>query len=112
MKYSVYFISDAEEDIFEIYNYILHRDSAEKADYVLRKLQETCNSLEVVAMRGHIPPELDRISVHNYLEIHFKPYRIIYQIFANRVFIHCVLDGRRDLQDLLQRRLFRSSYKT
>lgn len=109
MKYSVYFISDAEEDIFEIYNYIMHRDSAEKADYVFRKLQETCSSLEVVAMRGHIPLELDRISVHNYLEIHFKPYRIIYQIFANKVFIHCVLDGRRDLQDLLHRRLIRSS---
>ena len=73
-----------------------------------RKLQEICNSLETMAMRGHVLPELDRISVHDYLEIHFKPYRIIYQIFAHDVFIHCVLDGRRDLADLLQRRLLRS----
>jgi len=108
MKYSVYLIADAEEDIFEIYNYILRYDSAEKADYVFRKLQEICNSLETMAMRGHVLPELDRISVHDYLEIHFKPYRIIYQIFAHDVFIHCVLDGRRDLADLLQRRLLRS----
>jgi toxin ParE1/3/4 len=107
MKYSVYLIADAEEDIFEIYSYILRYDSAEKADYVFRKLQEVCNSLETMAMRGHIPPQLDRISVRDYLEIHFKPYRIIYQIFANKVFIHCVLDGRRDLADLLQRRLLR-----
>ena len=34
MKYSVYLITDAEEDIFEIYSYILRHDSAEKADYV------------------------------------------------------------------------------
>ena len=108
MKYSVYLITDAEEDIFEIYSYIFQHDSAEKADYVFRKLQEVCNSLETIAMRGHVPPELDRISVRDYLEIHFKPYRIIYQIFANKVFIHCVLDGRRDLADLLQRRLLRS----
>ena len=107
MKYAVCLVSDAEEDIFEIYSYFLRYDSAEKADYVFRKLQEMCNSLETMAMRGHIPPELDRISVHDYLEIHFKPYRIIYQIFANKVFIHCVLDGRRDLADLLQRRLLR-----
>ncbi len=108
MKYSVYLVTDAEGDIFEIYGYILRHDSAEKAEYVFKKTQEVCNSLETMAMRGHIPPEFDRISVHDYLEIHFKPYRIIYQIFANKVFIHCVLDGRRDLADLLQRRLLRS----
>lgn len=109
MKYAVYLISTAEEDIFEIYDYISRHDSPEKADYVFRKLQELCDSLATLAMRGHVPPELDRISVQDYLEIHFKPYRIIYQIFANKVFIHCVLDGRRDMEDLLQRRLLRSS---
>jgi toxin ParE1/3/4 len=108
MKYSVYLISAAEEDIFEIYNYILYHDSPEKVDQVFRKLREACNSLETMAMRGHVPPELDRITVHDYLEIRCKPYRIIYQIFANKVFIHCVLDAPRDMQDLLQRRLFRS----
>jgi toxin ParE1/3/4 len=40
-------------------------------------------------------------------EIHFKPYRIIYQIIDKRVFVHCVLDGRRDLQELLERRMLR-----
>lgn len=108
MKYSVYLITDAEEDIFEIYSYILRHDSAQRADDVFKIIQEVCNSLETMATRGHVPPELDRISVRDYLEIHFKPYRIIYQIFANKVFIHCVLDGRRDLSDLLQRRLLRS----
>ena len=37
----------------------------------------------------------------------FKPYRIIYQIVGRKVFIHCVLDGRRNLQDILERRLLR-----
>ena len=108
MKYTVYLISDAEEDIFEIYQYILRHDSPDKADDIFNKLQEACSSLETLAMRGHVPPELDRISVHEYREIHFKPYRIIYSIVAKQVFIHCVLDGRRDLHDLLQHRLLRS----
>ena len=108
MKIDVYLISDAEEDIFEIYHYILRHDSPEKADAVFNKLQEACSSLETMAMRGHVPPELDRISVREYREIHLKPYRIIYSIVAKQVFIHCVLDGRRDLDDLLQSRLLRS----
>jgi toxin ParE1/3/4 len=40
-------------------------------------------------------------------EIHFKPYRIIYQIVESDVYIHAVLDGRRDLQELLEIRLLR-----
>ena len=31
----------------------------------------------------------------------------IYQIEGQTVFVHCVLDGRRDLQELLERRLLR-----
>lgn len=105
MKYSVYFIADAEDDLLEIHQYIARNDSVEKADYVLNKLEETCTSLQSHAHRGHVPLELDRINIREYLEIHFKPYRIIYQISGKKVFIHCVLDGRRSLEDLLQRRL-------
>jgi toxin ParE1/3/4 len=45
--------------------------------------------------------------VREYREIHFKPYRIIYQIVGRKVFIHCVLDGRRALQEVLEHRLLR-----
>ena len=55
----------------------------------------------------HVPPELDQIGVYHYREIHVKPYRVIYEISENKVFIHYVLDGRRSLQVLLERRLLR-----
>jgi len=107
MKYQVYLIADAEEDLAEIYRYIARHDSVESADYVFGELEAACRSLETLAQRGHVPPELDRINVYDYLEIHFKPYRIIYQLDAHKVYIHCILDGRRDMNDLLQRRLLR-----
>ena len=37
----------------------------------------------------------------------FKPYRIVYQVGKKTVYIHCVFDGRRDMQKLLQERLLR-----
>ena len=107
MKFDVFLISDAEDDIFEIYNFVANHDSIPKADNLFTNLKETCLSLESLPARGHIPPELDRINVRDYLEIHFKPYRILYQIQDAQIFIHCVLDGRRNLQDLLQERLLR-----
>lgn len=107
MKYNVFLISDAEEDIFEIYNYVVIHDSPGKAEKLFDKLKSTCLSLDEFPERGHIPPELDRVNVFDFLEVHFKPYRIIYQIRGKEVYIHCVLDGRRELQELLQRRLLR-----
>lgn len=107
MNFQVLLVQEAEDDLFEIYKYILDNDSATSADYVILKIEEVCLSLGELPQRGHIPPELDRISISNFLELHFKPYRIIYEIEGKKVFIHCILDGRRDLQDLLERRLLR-----
>lgn len=107
MSYKVFIIADAEEDLYEIYNYISTYDSVGNAESLINKLEETCYSLETLANRGHIPPELERIGILDYKEIHCKSYRIIYQIREINVYIHCILDGRRDLQQLLQKRLLR-----
>lgn len=107
MKYQVFVVSDAEDDLFDLYQYVAQRDSPDRATLLLNSIREICASLADLPHRGHVPPELDRLGVGNYLEIRFKPYRIIYQILGRRVLIHCVLDGRRDLEDVLQRRLLR-----
>ncbi|MCH7939221.1 MAG: hypothetical protein IID13_05700 [Candidatus Marinimicrobia bacterium] len=50
---------------------------------------------------------MEFISVPDYLEVHYKPYRVIYQIVGKGAYVHCVLDGRRDMQSLLPERLLR-----
>jgi len=107
MRHQVLLVAEAEEDIFDIYKYVLRGDGRDRADHVLGKLREACEGLIETSGRGHVPPELERIGVRGYLEIHFKPYRIFYQIAGRRVFVHCVLDGRRALQEVLERRLLR-----
>jgi len=107
MKYQVYIIADAEDDIFGIYRYIARNDSIRKAETVLKNIEDKIYGLSELANRGHIPSELDRIGINEYREIHYQPYRIIYQVIGSDFFIHCVLDGRRDLEDLLQEKLLR-----
>ncbi|RMG81446.1 MAG: type II toxin-antitoxin system RelE/ParE family toxin [Bacteroidetes bacterium] len=106
-KYKVYFVTDAEEDLFEIYKYVASSDSKTKAQTLLNKLEQTCKKLSQFPERGHYPPELERIGIFSYKEIHYKPYRIIYQVIGQNVYIHCILDGRRDLQQILQERIIR-----
>jgi toxin ParE1/3/4 len=107
--HDVFLIAEAEDDIFGVYRFVAVHDSPEKAENLFNHLRQTIDSLSELPTRGHIPPELDRIDVREFLEIHFKPYRIIYQIVEANVFVHAVLDGRRELQDILQRRLLEKS---
>lgn len=107
MKFTVHLVADAEDDLVDIYRYVARNDSIEKADRLLDNIEKTIMKLETMPLRGHFPPELERIGVREFREIFFKPYRIIYQVIKLEVYVHCVLDGRRDLQDLLQQRVLR-----
>ena len=106
-RFEVYLLDIAEKDIDEIYIYVKRHDSEEKAERLSRNIEQAVLSLHTSPLRGHYPPELERIGVLEYREVFFKPYRIIYEVAGESVFIHCVLDGRRDLRDILQQRLLR-----
>ncbi|MFZ2655145.1 MAG: type II toxin-antitoxin system RelE/ParE family toxin [Victivallales bacterium] len=108
MKYQVQITEGAERDIYEIWSYITLNDCLENADYVLAGLEDSIKSLENFPHKGHIPSELERISVLNYLEVHFKPYRIIYSVEGTFVYVLCVIDGRRNVQSIMNRRFLRA----
>lgn len=107
MAYKVFLVSDAEEDILDIFNYVSNNDSEANAFKLLSEFEKVCSSLSKLPERGHIPPELERIGVFDFREVHYKPYRIIYRIIEKNVYIHCILDGRRNLGELLEHRLLR-----
>ncbi|MFH1571442.1 MAG: type II toxin-antitoxin system RelE/ParE family toxin [Gemmatimonadota bacterium] len=107
MKYRVELIIDAEDDLYEIGRYVGRHDSPEAAAHLLNRLEEACRSLADLPERGHLPPELERIGVPTYREVDVTPYRIIYRVAGRKVYVHAVLDGRRDMADLLHRRLVR-----
>ncbi|MCB9248865.1 MAG: type II toxin-antitoxin system RelE/ParE family toxin [Ignavibacteriales bacterium] len=107
MKYKVNILESAEDDLLEIYKYIYFNDCEENADKIYTKIVEKVSSLQEFPNRGHIPAELSLLGMEDFLEINCKPFRIIYQIIEKVVFVHCVLDSRRDMQKLLQERLVR-----
>ena len=106
-RFSVVVDNDAEDDLFDIYTYVALNDSVEYADKLLGALRQTCYKLKILPLRGNIPPELLEIGVVEFREIHRQPYRILYSLEASSVYIHCILDGRRDVQTILQERLLR-----
>ena len=92
-------------DLGDFYGYISKYDSADKAEYVLDRIEKKFVSLSELPERGVYPKELLSLGIRDYREIFFKPYRIIYRIDNENVYVYLIVDGRRDMQTLLQRRL-------
>ena len=107
MRYRILLVAAAKADLREIFRYVEQHDSAARADQLVDGIEQLIHSLSVMPERGHFPPELEAIGVREYREVHFKPYRIVYALHEDKVFVHCVLDGRRDMKTLLQQRLLR-----
>lgn len=106
-RFRVLLADDAERDIEDIYRYIVGHDSVGNAERVLSALEAACERLSDMPERGNIPKELTGVGITDYREAHYKPYRIIYRIMGRDVVVYCVVDGRRDMQAFLERRLLR-----
>jgi toxin ParE1/3/4 len=107
MKYKVFIDPQAKLDLKEIFIYAAVNDSIQSANQYWDPLEETFSKLEKFPERGHIPPELRPAGIKKYLEIHYKPYRIIYEIEKNIIYVHSVIDGRRNIQEILSNRFLR-----
>jgi toxin ParE1/3/4 len=103
--YSVFLTGGAEQDLESLYEYLAECDSPTNADYVLGRLTKAIDGLATFPERGSYPKELLALGMKEYRQIFFKPYRIIYRVLGQGVYIYVIVDGRRDLQSLLARRL-------
>lgn len=103
-RYTVHWTPEAEADAVTVVDYFSDPINAEK---VIVQFGDKASSLELLPERGRVVPELRRIGVLQYLEVFLKPWRMLYKIQGREVWIMAVLDGRRDVTDLLLERLTR-----
>ena len=108
MSFLVQLTDDAAHDLEEICDYIDRHDALGSADHVLEQIEKAFSNLSGFPQHGSYPKELQGIGVREYREIFFKPYRIIYRVMENKVYVLVIADGRRDMQTLLQRRLLQA----
>ncbi|MGO8942254.1 MAG: type II toxin-antitoxin system RelE/ParE family toxin [Syntrophobacteraceae bacterium] len=108
MPFQVFLTDDAARDLEDLYDYIELHDVPGKADHVLEQIEKGFTSLSENPQRGAYPKELLAIGLQEYREIFFKPYRIIYRVMAENVYVLVIADRRRDMQVLLQRRLLQA----
>lgn len=104
-RYQVLLTAGAEQDLEALYDYIAEFDSVASANRVLDQLMHVVEALSALPSRGSYPKELAGLGIKEYRQTFFKPYRVIYRVADSRVIVHLIVDGRRDMQSILARRL-------
>lgn len=105
MRFDVFLTEDAVRDLEELHAYIAEHDSPAKADHVLDRIEDVIERLASFPQRGSHPRELLALGIREYRQVFFKPCTVIYRVLGKRVYVYLIVDGRRDMQNLLARRL-------
>jgi toxin ParE1/3/4 len=104
-RFEVELTAGAEGDLESIFDYLAENRSIEQANELLDVLLAKIQTLEHYPLRGSIPKELQSIGIREFRQLLLRPYRLIYRVIGQKVFITVIADGRRDMQALLERRL-------
>lgn len=102
--YQIVWADIAGSDLKEIIDYIAI-DSLADALKILKKIKQSASSLYTSPERGRVVPELQDQGILTYRELIVPPWRIIYRISGKDVYVLSVLDSRRNVEDILLKRL-------
>jgi plasmid stabilization system protein ParE len=102
--YTVELAGVAERDLQAIIEFIAAEDPV-AAVRVLDQIESRTGSLKQMPERGRVVPELAAFGIRTYRELVVTPWRIIYRIGGQVLYVLAVLDGRRNVEDVLLDRL-------
>ena len=103
-KYQVAWAKVAENDLKEIIEFI-STESPYNALKILNKIKEKASSLYTLPERGRVVPELQDQGISQYRELIIPPWRLIYRIDRREIYILSIIDSRRNVEDILLKRL-------
>lgn len=105
-SFQVRWASVAQDDLLAIVDFVAVENPAASLA-ILERIRKCATDLKSMPQRGRCIPELQKFGIVNYRELLSSPWRIIYRIEGQIVFVVAVFDGRRNLESLLLERLAR-----
>lgn len=104
--YKVYWTKSAKQDLREIIDYIAN-DSKKNALDILNRITQKASELKQMPFRCRILPELQDLNIETYRELIINPWRIVFKVNNTEVNVIAVLDGRRNIEDILWQKIFK-----
>jgi toxin ParE1/3/4 len=108
-RYAVAWSDTAQVDLESILEYVARRDGVTHALTLYQRIRDKVEALKQWPRRARVVPELKALGLEDFREIIVEPYRAFFRIDGRTVVLLGVVDGRRDLGELLLERAVRSS---
>lgn len=110
-QFEVIWVDSARNELLEIIDYIAI-ESQISAKKVYQNIKRKADSLSAMPYNGRIIPEFKQFEINLYREVIESPWRIMYRIQDKTVAIITILDGRRDVEDILFKKIISFNGKT
>ena len=104
LKQQVIWTHAAENDLKAIIEY-LAQDRPKAAFEMLKRIKDKASNLYILPECGRIVPELQDQVILQYRELIVPPWRLIYKIFDQTVFVLSLIDSRQNVEDILLKRM-------
>ena len=104
--FSVKWTDIAKSDLREIIEYI-SQDSKSITKKQYLKIRTEAQKLTNFPDKGRVVPELKKQNIEKYRELIIVPWRLFYRIEQEKVYVLAVIDGRRNIEDILLARNLR-----
>ena len=100
-------LESAEHDLNDLRSYIVKNFSSRIWRNTYARLKKSIRNLQVFPQAGVIPEEIQKLNLSQYRQVISGINRIIYEVRQDTIYIHVIVDARRDMNALLTRRLLR-----
>jgi len=107
MGLKIVIFESAEHDLKDLRSYVVKNFSTVVWHGNYAKLKESIRNLKTFLLAGGIPDELAKLNLSQYRQVVSGQNRIIYEVRQDSIYIHMIVDVRRDMHALLTRRLLR-----
>lgn len=107
MTLKVVILESAEHDLKELRRYIVKNFSLEIWLNTYDNFKKAARNLTAFPLAGAIPEEIEKLNLSQYRQVLAGMNRIIYEVRQDTLYIHVVVDSRRDMKSLLTKRLLR-----
>ena len=107
MKYQVVILQSAEQDLKELRTYLIKQFGNQAWQNSYASIKATINKLKSFPLSGSTPDGLEQLNLAQYRQLISGQNRIIYEVRQKIIYVHVVVDTRRDMKTLLTRRLLR-----
>jgi toxin ParE1/3/4 len=105
MKHEIIWSKDAGDELAEIISYIKYNTGKITAEKIYLKIMNEIKRVSENAAGRRIAPSLKEFGINYIHQLNINPWIVFYKAEKNRMEIISIIDGRRNLEEILYKKL-------